>query len=96
MPLKYKEYGVLGGLILMYSKPHSIYLRGTISFWAQIFRVWRLGLWGFGFRVWVGSLLTNERAVMLADLVSVQAQMRQRALSQHCRKRSCASGGAAD
>ena len=29
VPLKYIEYGVYGDLIRIYSKPYSIYLRGT-------------------------------------------------------------------
>ena len=30
IPLKLIEYGVYGDLIIMYPKPYSIYLRGTI------------------------------------------------------------------
>ena len=30
--LKYIEYGVYGDLIILYPKPYSIYLRGTIGF----------------------------------------------------------------
>ena len=30
VPLKYIEYGVYGDLIIIYPKPYSIYLRGTI------------------------------------------------------------------
>ena len=28
-PLKYIEYGVYGDLVIIYTKPYSIYLRGT-------------------------------------------------------------------
>ena len=31
VPLNYIEYGVYGDLIMMYPKPYSIYLRGTIN-----------------------------------------------------------------
>ena len=32
VPLKWIEYGVYGDLIIIYPKPYSIYLRGTIGF----------------------------------------------------------------
>ena len=31
VPLKWIEYGVYGDLVIMYPKPYSIYLRGTIT-----------------------------------------------------------------
>ena len=32
VPLKWIDYGVYADLILIYPKPYSIYLRGTIGF----------------------------------------------------------------
>ena len=31
VPLKWMEYGIYGDLIIIYPKPYSIYLRGTID-----------------------------------------------------------------
>ena len=41
------EYGVCWDLIITYTEPHFIYLKGSIGFRVQ----------GLGFRVYIGDLL---------------------------------------
>ena len=46
VPLKWRENGVYGDLIIIYPKPYSIYLRGTIGktiYW-ELFMSWGLGV----------------------------------------------------
>ena len=38
VPLKWIEYGVYGDLIIVYPKPYSVYLRGTITAWLSASR----------------------------------------------------------
>ena len=59
------EYGVYGNLIIIYPKPSSIYLRGTIR---VFFRGLGIGpgdgFWGLGIRVfWVSGVGFRELGV---------------------------------
>ena len=71
------EYGVYGDVIVIFPKPYSIYLRGTVGFW-----VLGLGFWGLGCVIGFGGLESCDRWRHVT--VRVDVNFRVMAKPLHC------------